>query len=234
MRSRPRVFDLSDPIYQGMRGLPNGPEFSIRNLDKPDKYGTTMCFIPEMNMHTGTHVDAPLHFLQDGKSIDKYPIERFVGEGVVLDLRNRAGGEEITEADLLIFDENLAENGVILLCTDWSKTKTLSHDYPVSWPYLGPSACRLLVSRKVKAVGTEGPSISGWWGKVGGQRVSKYSPGEIHRMLLENDILVVENLFNLSQMLGTERVAKGLFFFAPLNIIGPEAGPCRAIALLDD
>jgi kynurenine formamidase len=229
-----RAFDLSDPIYNGMKGWPDGSGFSIKFLDRVEKSGFSMSMAPQMGMHTGTHVDAPLHFVVGGKSIDKYPVDRFIGEGVIVDLRTREEGQEITETDLRAFDDEIKENKMIMLCTDWSRTKGASGDYPFNWPYLGIPACRFLVSKKIKAVGTEGPSIAGWYEKVKGQRFSKYPPGEIHRLLLENDILVVENLFNLSQMLGNERVARGLFFLVPLNFIGTEASPCRAIALVDE
>ena len=191
--------------------------------------------INQMHMHAGAHVDVPLHSVQEGKTVEQYPIDRYIGEGVVLDFRRKRPAEEITEEDIRIYEDSISDEDVVMLCTDWSKKRGYNSDYLYKWPYLGVPACNFLAERKVKAVGTEGLSIAGWTGNVPAQGpVTKASSADIHNALLEKDILIIEGLSNLSDILQDEKTARALFVFTPLNFVGSEPAPCRAFALVHD
>jgi kynurenine formamidase len=230
-----RVIDLSQNLFPAMPSWQTQPELKYDAVKKVVRDGSNVTVITQMSMHMGTHVDAPLHSIQEGRTIDQYTLEQFMGEGVVIDLRAKTPGQEITEADLRSFDDTIGERDIVFMCTDWSKRRGLNADYLYRWPYLGQAGCSYLVKKRVKAVGTESMSIAGWSGSVPTQGpISKYPASEIHRILLEAGILVIEGLSNLSAVLGDRKHSRAFFVFAPLNFVGSEASPCRAFAFLDD
>ncbi len=228
-----RIVDLSTTLYVGMPSWQTSPELKFESTKKAVRDIFTITVITQMHMHTGTHVDAPLHSLAEGKTTDKFPLQTYMGEGVVVDLREKKPGEEITGTDLEKFSDSVRQGDVVLLCTDWYKKRGFNPDYLYKWPYLGDSGCRFLIRKKVKAVGTEGMSIAGWTETVPAQGpVTNYSSAGIHNVLLEKDILVIEELSNLDAVLESSHMARAFFVFAPLRFVGVEAAPCRAYALI--
>ncbi len=226
-----RIVDLSQSLYPGMPSWPTLPDLRFEAVKKAARDVYTINVITQMHMHIGTHVDVPLHSIEEGKSVEQYSIERYVGEGVVLDFTVKKPAEEITGQDLLAYSDSIKPGDVVMLCTDWSKQRGLNSDYLYKWPYLGITGCRFLLEKKVKAVGTEGMSIAGWTETVAAQGpVSKYSSVEIHNMFLEKDIIIIEGLSNLSEVLADRKTARVFFAFAPLNFVGAEGAPCRAMA----
>jgi kynurenine formamidase len=228
-----RIIDLSPTLYPSMPSWQTQPELRYELVKKVVRDNSTVSMITQMHMHIGTHVDAPLHSIQEGRTIDTYPVERFLGEGIVLNFRHKNPSSEITETDLRKFDNLISPGEIVMLCTDWSKKRGFNTTYLYQWPYLGPEACQYLAQKKIKTIGTEGLSIGPWSSPVPAQGpVSKYTAGEIHRLLLEKEILIVEGLCNLSDILGTTDTARAFFVFAPLNFVGSEASPCRALGFL--
>jgi len=231
-----RVVDLSQDLYPGVPAWQTSPDLKYEPMKRAARDLSNVTIITQMHMHIGTHVDTPLHSLEEGKTIDSYPIDRYMGEGIVLDLRHKKPTEEITLEDLVVHEKSIREGDVVLLCTDWSKKRGFNRDYLYRWPYLGISGSNFLIKKKAKAVGTEGMSIAGWNStSVKAQRpVTKYSADAIHSLLLENDVLIIEGLSNLSVVLGNDRTKRAYFIFAPINFKDVEAAPCRAMAILEE
>lgn len=228
-----RIVDLSQTLYNGMPSWQTNPDLKYEPIKKAARDIFNVTVITQMHMHTGAHVDVPLHSVQEGKTVEQYTIDRFVGEGVVLDFRGKKPAEEISEEDIRTYEGSISNEDVVMLCTDWSKKRGFNSDYLYKWPYLSVAACKCLVERKVKAVGTEGLSIAGWTGNVPAQGpVTKASSADIHNALLEKDVLIIEGLSNLGDILQDKKVARAFFVFAPLNFVGSEAAPCRAFALI--
>ncbi len=195
----------------------------------------TINVITYMHMHIGAHVDTPLHSIPGGKSTDQYPLENYMGEGVVLDFTTKKPGDEITGEDLEHYSDIIKQGDVVMLCSDWSSRRGFNTDYLYKWPYLGSTGSNFLLDKRIKAVGTEAMSIAGWTDTVPAQGpVSKYSSVEIHNMLLDRDIIIVEGLSNLREVLDGKKTNRAFFVFAPLNFVGTEGGPCRAFALVAD
>ena len=230
-----RVVDLSQDLYAGMPGWQTSPDLKYEPMKRAARDLSNVTIITQMHMHTGTHVDTPLHSLPEGKTIDAYPLEEYMGEGVVLDFRRKDPAEEITGDDLAVYEKSIRPEDVVMLCTDWSKRRGFNLDYLYKWPYLGESGCDFLTKRGVKAVGTEGMSIAGWnsSGAKAQPPVTKYSANEIHAKLLQHNILIIEGLSNLASLLRTEKTGRAFFVFAPINFTGSEAAPCRAMAFLE-
>ena len=228
-----KIVDLTHTIYHGMPVWPTlpQPKYEYTAWAARDLY--TMTVITQMTTHTGTHLDAPAHFVPDGKTVDRVPIERFAGEGVALDISYKKAGEEITLEDLKQFDSEIKEGEVVMIYTGWDKKRGLNKEYLFMWPHLGIEAAKYLVSKKIKAVGIDGLSIGGWMDKVPAQGpVAKSSPVEVHQILLGAEIIIIEELANLDKVLDGKKTARAFFVYAPLKLVGAEGSPCRAIALV--
>ena len=155
-----KLIDLSQPIYDGSPNCPVHPPVRSELLrDHPDS-GWRVELLTLSN-HTGSHVDAPLHKVAGGASLDDIPLERFVGPARIVDLRGIGPSEPITVALLngklpaTIVDE------IILLATGWGDQRAKSEEWLYQSPYLDPDAAAWLVDRKVRGVGIDHYSIGG-------------------------------------------------------------------------
>jgi arylformamidase len=228
-----QIIDLSQPLFNNMPSWQTNPDLKFEQIKKAARDIFSVTVITQMHMHTGAHVDVPLHSIQQGKTVDQFALERYMGEGMVLDFRGKAPAQEITADDLRANDSSISKNDVIMLCTDWSKKIGYNSDYLYKWPFPNVEACKYLARKQIKAVGTEGLSIAGWTGNVPAQGpVTELSSADIHNSLLEKGILIIEGLANLSELLGNKKSVRAFFIFAPLNFVGVEAAPCRAMALV--
>jgi arylformamidase len=229
-----RVVDLSQPLSNNMPTWQTNPDLKYEQIKKAARDIFNVSVITQMHMHTGAHVDVPLHSIQQGKTLDQFSLENYMGEGVVLDFREKKPAEEITEKDLARYEDSILKNDVVMLCTDWSKKFGYNSDYLYKWPFPNIEGCKYLVRKQVKAVGTEGLSIAGWTGNVPAQGpVTKLSSADIHNSLLEKEIMIIEGLTNLGELLADgKKSARAFFIFAPINFVGVEAAPCRAMALV--
>jgi arylformamidase len=152
------------------------------------------------------------HFFQDGSTIDKEPLGKFVGQAVIADLSRKPMGVGINGQDLDGYAKAVKDDDILLIYTgtdDSGKART-------SFTYLETSAAEWLVRHGVKCVGIDTLSVE----KYG----SKRAP--VHRMLLSNGIGIIENLgSNLKQFAG-----KRMFLVClPLPLQGVDGSPARAI-----
>jgi len=94
-----KALDLTHTVRNGMTVYPGDPEPRIERVKELFKDGVNLTGI-KMGAHTGTHIDAPIHFIEGGAGVDELPAEQFVGEAVVLDLSHKPPGSAITRDDL--------------------------------------------------------------------------------------------------------------------------------------
>ncbi|NJE25135.1 hypothetical protein E3E22_00520 [Thermococcus sp. MV5] len=106
------IIDLSMELSGNILVYPGDPKVEIKawsTIEKDGYYMNTLF----MGEHTGTHVDAPAHFIKGGKTIDEMPLDKFIGEGAVIDvsrLERDILPEDITEkVEILLFHTNGAE-----------------------------------------------------------------------------------------------------------------------------
>src|SRR5262249_9788236 len=108
--------------------------------------------------HAYTHVDAPLHFLVDGRAGPSMPVDQWGGGGGVVDLTHLGANGEVTAADLDRRAGHVRAGDIVLLRTDWPKRTSIADEaFWKQGPWTGPSACKWLVDRTVKAVGYDYP-----------------------------------------------------------------------------
>ncbi len=190
-----------------------------------------------LTTHTNTHVDAPSHVFKDGKTLSELPLEKFYGSTIVLDTPKGPLGE-ITAEDLDEKGGEIREGDIVLFCTGWGRYLHAERAQPAylaaNHPGLVESAALWLVERKVKAVGIDcfavrhpklSPALS-----PQDLLANKPKPIEpVHKHLLGNDIVIVEQLMNLESIKG-QRVTAAFF---PLPFLGVDGSPVRAVAIVE-
>jgi len=203
-----KIYDISMkitndmPVYKGKEAkrpkITNDGDFSSGSA-----YETRL----EMNLHTGTHLDRPLHMIPGGDKLDTLRLEQVVTNCKVVDLTGVK--EYITEKDLV--DKNIEEGDFILLKTRNSFENILETNFI----YLEETGAKYLKERKIKGVGID---------SLGIERNQPKHP--THIMLLENDIVILEGL-----RLKDIEEGKYFLFAAPIFIPDVEAAPVRAILI---
>ncbi|HYA82371.1 MAG TPA: cyclase family protein [Candidatus Bathyarchaeia archaeon] len=163
--------------------------------------------------HTGTHMDAPSHFVRNGRSIDKIPSGRFVSKAVLFKI-HKESNETVNLEDITDVHQHIEENDVVIFSTGWERMVT-SENY-FSNPGLSEEVANLLVEKRVNMVGIDGPSIGTDTGFA------------IHKILLPSDVLIIENLCNLDTL---EHCSRFEFAAAPLKLRAASASTMRAIAI---
>lgn len=160
-----------------------------------------------MNLHTGTHLDAPIHMIKEGITIEKLPIEDFIGACKVLDLTQVEGA--IDREDLE--EKTFTGESFILLKTRNSMTERFDFDYI----YLSESGAGYLKEMGVKGVGIDALGIE-----------RNQPDHETHRTLMDEGIYILEGL-----RLG--EVGEGIYTLValPLKIKGGDGSPVRAILI---
>ena len=203
--------DVSFTYYSDMAIYPNNPDFSIQrvqDLEKGDKANVSMI---SMGTHTGTHIDAPSHFILGGKSIDEIPLEDMNGIAKVLDLR---GYDGISKELLTGYD--IGRGDIVILKTDNTEVfqgNKVLEDY-VTLDY---HAAEYLAEKKIKMVCIDYMTIEI-------PRARRILGKSVHSILLGNGVLIAEAL-NLAK---AEEGIYQLYCF-PLNIIGADGVPVRIV-----
>lgn len=204
-----KIYDLSPEISEDMAVYKNKAEKKPRlKVTRTVKEGANESRI-EIDMHTGSHVDAPYHFLENGKTINKIRLDRFMGKCVVLNFTKI--NDAIKKGHFKNLKFKIQKNDIVLLKTKNIKDK----QYDGNFTYLEKSGASYLTRSKIKAVGIDSLGIE--------RNQPKH---ETHKILLKNDIPVFEGL-DLS------RVKKGRYYFygLPLKIRNGDASPVRAILI---
>lgn len=181
--------------------------------------------------HGFTHCDGFSHFLRGGTTVDRMPLETWVGDAAVVDLTHVGPSAGVTVADLDTRARHLHRGDIALLRTDWPRR--CSWETPEFWteaPFTTIEACRWLVARGVKAVGYDYPPDFPIRHLVTGGGVTVAPEAwATHHAFFTAGIGVIEYLVNLDRI-GRDRVR---FVALPLKLEGGDGAPARAIAILD-
>jgi arylformamidase len=215
------MVDLSRIIYDGMPKIPALPEVHVQkffSLEKGHPLNVTELSLP---CHAGTHVDAPIHIVPNGKSIEELPLDSFVGNGTIIAVRKN-GGEEVTAKDLQASGVEVKQGDIVMLYTGWDE-KFDSPDYNLH-PYLSVDAAEWMVDKRIKMFGIDCITVD-----LPTPLRPKGFDFPVHKTLLSNEILIAENVTNLKPVLGKR--CRILAF--PLPIRGSDAGHARIVAELN-
>ena len=233
--------DLTHEFSEDMASHPRSQEF----VHTPAMVGMTSggFFMSTYNYsgseHVGTHLDAPVHFREGGKSIEQIPFEQLMGEVIVVDVKNQVAADMdylATVDDILAWEATngrIPEDSIVLFNTG------LANVWPDSIQYSGTdkrgnegvaelrnpgihqdASAFLATQRQIKAVGIDSLSFDN----------SRQADRMSHRILFEHDIPGIENIANLDLL-----PAKGAYLIGlPMKIRGGSAAPIRVIAFIPE
>ena len=200
------IYDISVEISALMPIWPNDPPFSRDE----NKISTITVSTANFGLHTGTHIDAPYHFIPGGKTIDQYPPDRFLGTCCVVEITNQS----ITLHDL----KKLNLTGVkrIIFKTANSSLQLQESSFFADFVALDPEAADYIVKIGIELVGIDYLSIQSYHAE----------DNYVHETLLKNDVLILEGLNLLMVPEGNYQLVA-----CPLRIKGAEASPVRALLI---
>ena len=201
--------DISVPIYSGMAHWPDNPSVKIeRIMDLAHGDAANVSKI-ELGAHTGTHMDAPRHFLANGIGLDEMPLDSTIGTARVINIEHH---QAILPAELE--PHNLQAGERVLFRTRNSERCWNDNQFVEDFVYISVAAAQFLVERQVRTIGIDYLSVGGY----------VYDGVETHQILLKAGIWLIEGL-NLSA------VKPGSYELVclPLRIVGADGAPARAI-----
>lgn len=211
-----KPIDLTLTISESIPSFPGSPTpqfISWSNL-KDDGYNLELLFL---SSHTGTHLDAPYHFIKNGLKINQIPIDRLIGKATIIKLQKNKN-TAITKLDITLFEKKngkISNRSSIFFFTGWQKNLQ-KDNYFTENPGLSTSAAKYLVSKNINLVGIDSPSID----------LGKDELFSVHHILSKNNILIVENLTNLNKISSKEFN----FTILPLKLKDATGSPVRAVA----
>ena len=214
-----KVIDLTLTVSEKIPTFPGSPKphFIQWETIPKDGYNLELLFL---STHTGTHIDAPFHFVKNGKKIHEIAPERLVNEAVLIRI-GKNSNRSISKTDIQNFEQKNGkiENGsTVIFHTGWQKNLNKEF-YFTENPGLSVSAAKYLVSKKINMVGIDSPSID-----LGTD--SKFS---VHHVLAKNNILIVENLANLNKI----KSNNFHLITSPLKLKNATGSPIRAFGFVD-
>jgi|SRR3989338_8598998 len=201
------IIDLTLPIDNKTPNWPGDPKIVIKQFSTVEK-DTISKKVLTFHSHFSTHIDAPSHMIAQGKTLSDYPIEKFVGEGIVIDVR----GQKEIETNL-----NSVKKGDIVFFLTSHSDKVYDKDYFDTNPVLTAKTAQGLVDKKIKIVGLDAPTPDN-------------APYTLHKLFFKHDILIVENLVNLKDLAGKRFQC----YVLPLKIKDGDGAPCRVIGITND
>lgn len=204
------IVDLTQTLSHGMRGVAIQPHTRIAK----EGYNTTNL---QLYSHAGTHMDAPLHFVEGGATIDQWPLAQCIGPALVVDLSFKAPDSLISVADLGDAAAQIKPGSRVLLRTDWDDHATLP-DYRTHFPRIARELATWLVDQGVWLVGVQTPSVA--------SLADRDELRDVHQILLRGGIVIVECLMHLRAL-----PAQVTFIALPLKVDGGDGSPVRAVAM---
>jgi len=213
-----KIIDLTLTVSDEIPTFPGSPQPSFIPWEnvKEDGYNLELLFL---STHTGTHMDAPYHFLEKGAKIHEISLKKLVSEAILIKSKKK-GGESITKTDIQKFEKKhgkIASFSSVIFYTGWQRNLQKKY-YFTKNPGLSVSAAKYLASKKINLVGVDSPSID-----LGTD--SKFS---VHQIFAKKGILIVENLANLEKI----KSSKFHLVVLPLKLKNATGSPVRAFALV--
>lgn len=203
-----KIYDISMTIHEGMQVYKNKeskkPKIAVvQDFDTSPARESRI----DLDVHTGTHVDSPLHMLPEGGTMEVLSLETLVGEARVLDLSHVEDG--VTAADLEKFNVQAGE--FLLLKT----RNSASEEFDFEFIFLKEDGAKYLAEKRVRGVGIDGLGIE------------RSQPGHpTHKTLFHSDVVIIEGL-------RLQEVPEGTYFMvaAPIKLMETEAAPARVLLL---
>src|SRR3989344_376627 len=185
------IIDLTMEVSEKIPSFPGDPKAEFKNIATIAKHGCNERRL-SFNSHFSTHVDSPYHMLSNGKKLEEYPADTFIGEATIIDARNLA---KITKEEI----PNKITTPFLLFYTSHT-TKIHAPDFFKKNPVITSDAAEEIIKHKVKIVGIDSFTPDNY-------------PYTVHKILFRRDILILENLVNLDKL-----PPRCKLYIAPLNL----------------
>ena len=190
------------PVYPGDSPIKVEPAGSIEDEGWNDH-------IVLLNTHVGTHIDAPLHMIPDGKTLNQIPLEQFIGRGHLIEVDKEFSLTALKNA-------GIQADEIVLFQTGMSKHYYEPH-YFEQYPVMSEAMAQYLIEQKVKMVGVDTASVD------------NLEDFPIHKMLLSSEILIIENLSNLNEL-----TDKTFTIYALPIRLDLDGAPARVVAVTQE
>lgn len=206
-----KIHDVSVPIHQGMPVFPGDPPFTVEPALQIAKGDPANVSRLHMGTHTGTHLDAPYHFVEGGRTVETVPLDVFLGRArvIALDVRDAVTARDLEAA-------RIPPGTTRLLLKTRNSSLWTDDVFAKDFVYLAPDAADWLLARKVRLVGIDYLSVEQYG----------VEHAETHLKLLRGGIIAVEGLD-----LGTVAPGEYTLICLPLKIVGGDGSPVRAVLI---
>lgn len=213
------VVDLSRRVDDATQVYPGDPEVRLEPATTLAAHGVNVLGV-HIGSHSGTHVDAPYHFVEDGARIDELDPRLFVGPAEVLDVRGKGQRERVTAEDLRPYENRLSGGVIAVVRTGWEEHygTPLYYDHP----FLDRGAAQLLLDAGVRTVAVDALNVDAT--VLEGEQPDGYPA---HHLILGAGGVIAENLANL----GAIDFPEPLISLLPIKLGGSDGAPVRAVAM---
>jgi kynurenine formamidase len=209
-----KIVDLSHTLTADTPVYPGDPVpgFSVATTIKNEGYNL---FKVVLGSQTGSHVDAPYHFSNQGATIEKMDLKCFMGNGLIIDVSHKKAKEEITLEEIRKYEKAIEKADIVLFKTNWYKKAGTDEFY--DHPFLSKAGGEYLLSKGIRTAGIDAINLD----NTGGTEFP------IHDMYSEAGGIIAENLANLDSV----DFESPFIIFLPLKLAGCDGSPVRAAAV---
>lgn len=246
-----RIVDLSLPINSKMKAIPGIPAYDdnptrcyplsvisetqaktlrAQGLEVPGTPPATTHMMSklEITTHIGTHIDAPLHMLENTWSIDEVPLDHIVKKGRVIPLTDTPDGGQVTADAILATGVDFDDSVIPILHTGWTER---AWGTPAFWDntiYMHKSVGDLMVERGVSAVAIDFfPEVPFWRNDI--EKPADHPRGYNHKVMLGNKCMIIQMLTNVGSIGSDDFILSAV----PLKLEGIDGSPARVFAIVD-
>lgn len=179
------IYDLAQPHYNHAPQFPGQPPNSIEYQQLAVVDGATVERCTLMS-HSGSHVDAPFHYLPSLPCIHELPLSHFYGTCIAIDLRGLVPSHPISADDLRKHASLLTSGVFALLKTGWGERRANTKEFLTAWPYMSGDGAQYLLEREVKGMGIDALSTGGY--------PDEEAESAAHKLLLGAKKLLLEDI----------------------------------------
>ena len=208
------IVDLSHALTPNTPVYPGDPipSFSVATTVENEGYNLFNVFL---GSQTGSHVDAPYHFSNQGATVDQMDLKSFMGTGLVIDVSYKAGREAVSLEEIRKHERQIEGADIVLFKTNWYKKAGTAEFF--DHPYLSKEGGKYLLSKVIRTAGIDTINLD----QTGGTEFP------IHDMYSAAGGIIAENLAHLDAI----NFRSTFIILLPLKLIGCDGSPVRAVAV---
>ena len=210
-----KIFDLSVTLKTHMPLWPTNPLLSIAPIGIAARDGYNVESYSSVT-HTGTHIDAPYHMIENMTTVDELPLGQLVGEGHMI--KPKLDGTEITLKQLESKWNEDFSGKILLINTGWDKKRGYNREFQYEFPGLALDTVDFLIKNKIKVIGIDTLGIEPF----------SHSDFKVHKALLSKGMAFIEDLAGLDQL---KEGKKYLIAALPLKLFKASGSMARVIAM---